>query len=173
MPNWKNLFHVTFFALLWAISFGCATNESEHTLKQNPALHPADGSKSVIEWTEQEGDEFVVFYGDIPSAPQGGVGIYRGNAPAFRKPKNITPITGKLGAFDVDWYPLKDKGSKFYRTCLIDYQKRYSKPDQKKPPLIIQRHVWVYADTEAGLERIISEVSKLTMFANRPPDIVE
>jgi len=78
-----------------------------------------------------------------------------------------------LGVFDVDWYPLKDKDSKFYRTCLIDYQKRYSKLDQKKARLVIQRHVWVYADSEAGLERVIAEVNKLTMFAIRPPDIVE
>ena len=149
----------------------CATNSSEQTLKENPALRPADGSKSVIEWKRQDGDDFVVFYGDIKSEPQGGVGIYRGNAPSFRKPKNVTPIKGKLGAFDVDWYPVKDKGSNFYRTCLVDYQKRVSKADPKKVTLVIQRHVWVYSDSEAGLERVIAEVSKLTMFANRPPDL--
>src|SRR4029079_6747788 len=103
-------------------------------------LRPADGSKSVIEWTEQEGDDFVVFYGDITSPPQGGLGIYRGNNPTFRKPQNTAPIKGKLGVFDVDWYPLKDKGSKFYRTCLIDYQKRSSKLDPKKVTPVTQRH---------------------------------
>ena len=173
MHSWRKQFLLTFFTLVWGLSLGCATNPSEQTLRQNPALQPADGSKSVIEWTEQRGDDFVVFYGEIPSAPQGGVGIYRGNAPTFRKPRNTTPIKGKLGAFDVDWYPLKDKGSKFYRTCLIDYQKIFSKPGQKKTTLVIQRHVWIYSDSEAGLERVIAELSKLTMFATRPPDIVQ
>ncbi len=169
MHKSRKLLTLTFFSLMWGLSWGCATNLSEHTLKENPALRPADGSKSVIEWTRQDGDEFVVFYGDINSEPQGGVGIYRGNAPAFRKPAKVAPIKGKLGVFDVDWYPLKDKGTKFYRTCLIDYQKRIS----KRGTSVIQRHVWVYSDTEAGLERVVGEVSKLTMFATRPPDISE
>jgi hypothetical protein len=173
MHGWRKQVYLAFFTLVWGIFLGCATNLSEQTLKENPALRPADGSKSVIEWTEQEGDDFVVFYGDIRSAPQGGAGIYRGNEPTFRKPKNATPIKGKLGVFDVDWYPMKDKGARFYRTCLIDYQKRYSKADPKKVTLVIRRHVWVYADTEEGLERVIAEVGKLTMFANRPPDMTE
>jgi hypothetical protein len=173
MHGWRQRFHLAFLTVVWGLFLGCATNPAEKTLRENPALLPADGSKSVIEWTKQEADDFVVFYGDIPSAPEGGVGIYRGNAPTFRKPRNITPIKGKLGVFDVDWYPLKDKGSKFYRTCLIDYQKRISKLDPKKVRLVIRRHVWVYADSEAGLERVIAEVSKLTMFATHPPDLVE
>jgi hypothetical protein len=172
MHSWRKQFHLAFFTLVWALFLACATNPSEQTLRENPALQPADGSKSVIEWTKQEGDDFAVFYGDITSAPQGGVGIYRGNAPTFRKPKNGAPMKGRLGVFDVDWYELKDKGSKFYRTCLIDYQK-ITKLNPKKATLVIQRHVWVYADTEPGLERIIAEVSKLTMFATRPPDITE
>jgi len=168
----RKLFQLSFFMVVWGLFAACATNPSEQTLQENPALRPADGSHSVIEWTEQKGDEFVVFYGDILSAPQGGVGIYRGNAPAFRKPQSATAIKGRLGVFDVDWYAVKDKGSKFYRTCLIDYQRMSSKKDPKKGTTVIQRHVWVFADSEAGLERVIAEVSKLTMFANRPPDIV-
>jgi len=55
----------------------------------------------------------------------------------------------------------------------MDYQQKNSKLDPKKVTLVIQRHVWVYADSEAGLERVIAEVSKLAMFASRPPDIID
>ena len=172
MHGRRKRFDLALFILVGGLLGACATNPSEQILKENPALRPADGSHSVIEWTEQKGDDFVVFYGDIPSAPQGGVGIYRGNAPSFRKPQNKAAIKGKLGVFDVDWYALNDKGSKFYRTCLIDYQRMTSERNPKKGAMVVRRHVWVFADSEAGLERVIAEVSKLTMFASRPPDIM-
>jgi hypothetical protein len=168
----ESYFNSPLFMVVWGLFAACATNPSEQTLQENPALRPADGSHSVIEWTEQKGDEFVCFTAIFSRRRRGAWEFNRGNAPAFRKPQSATAIKGRLGVFDVDWYAVKDKGSKFYRTCLIDYQRMSSKKDPKKGTTVIQRHVWVFADSEAGLERVIAEVSKLTMFANRPPDIV-
>lgn len=158
-------------ALLALFLSSCASSPSARVLKENPALQPADGSTSPFEWTENEGDDFSVFYGDLKGAPAGGIGIYRGNNPEFHVPRNAEPIKGKLGAFDVDWYKLPNKGSKFYRTCLIDYQKARVKKGQKEFAYVTQRHVWVFADTQEGLDRVLAEAGKLKMFAHRLPDI--
>ena len=64
-----------------------------------------------------------------------------------------------------------DKDAKFYRTCLIDYQKSTVQRGQKKVTYTTKRHVWAYADTETGLNNVLSELDKLTMFATRPRDI--
>ncbi len=156
---------------LWIIT-GCASSPTERALKEHPELKPTDGGKSAFDWNAVEGDDFFVFYGELHETPGAGVGIYQGSDPTFRKPRGVTPIKGTVGVFDVDWYPMKDKESKFYRTCLIDYQRAKVPRGTKTVTYVTKRHVWVYADTEDGLERVLAELKKITMFSARPADIV-
>jgi hypothetical protein len=156
-------------ALLFWI--GCVSTPSERLLKDFPGLRPADGSESNIEWTKFDGFDFLVFYGDLPSDPSAGVGIYQGGDPKFKPPANVKPIPGRLGVFEVQWYQLPDKEAKFYRTCLIDYQKTSVPRGGRVVTYTTKRHVWAYADTEVGVDAAIAELNKLAMFATRPPDI--
>src|SRR3954471_16900167 len=98
------------FALFALLISGCALTPSQRVLKENPALQPADGSPSPFQWTESPGDDFDVFYGDLKGPSAGGIGIYRGNDPDFHVPRKAEPIKGKLGAFEVEWYKLPNKG---------------------------------------------------------------
>jgi hypothetical protein len=159
--------------LLLLFSTGCVGTPSERLLKDFPALRLADGSKGRIEWTKFDGFDFLVFYGAVPSDPSAGAGIYQGGDPQFRPPRGQKPIPGKLGVFNVDWYNLPDKGAKFYRTCLVDYQKTTVQRGRRTLTYTTKRHVWVYADTEESLNALVAELDKLAMFATRPPDLVE
>jgi hypothetical protein len=156
-----------------ALSIGCATTQSERLLKDYPELRPADGSKGKLEWSKYDGFDFLVFYAALPSDPSAGAGIYQGGDPTFRPSARLKPIPGKLGVFDVNWYALDNKDAKFYRTCLIDYQKATIQRGRKTETFITKRHVWAYANTEQGLDEVIAELGQLTMFATKPPDIVQ
>jgi len=159
--------------MLALILCACVTTESERLLRDFPALRPLTGEKSKINWTKYDGDDFLVFYGDMPPDPSAGAGIYQGGTPDFKVPRDAKPIKGKLGVFDVDWYALSGKDAKFYRTCLIDYQKSTIKRGQKTVQFTTKRHVWAYAETEEGLNAVLSELDKLTMFSARPAEITE
>src|SRR5262249_2033542 len=151
----------------------CVSNPSERLLKDYPELGPVGGSTSPFTWTKFDGDDFLVFYGESKADPSAGVGIYQGGRPTFHPPHGVTPIQGKLGVFDVSWYPLTNKDSPFYRTCLVDYQKATVQRGEKTVNYVTKRHVWAYANTEAGLNRVLAELDKVTMFASHPPDIVQ
>jgi len=140
-------------------------------LKEHPDLQPADGSKSKIEWIKNDRFDDLIFYGHLPSDPSAGVGIYVGAKPSFKPPPDGAIIKGKLGAYDVNWYLLKSDKPKFYRTCLIDYQTATVRRGSRVETYVTQRHVWVYADTESGLETIMTEVGKMKMFSARRPDL--
>jgi hypothetical protein len=150
---------------------GCVTDRNERLLRDFPALRPTAPGKSEMQWTKYDGDDFLVFYGELPG--EGGAGIYQGGSPEFKIPRGEKPAKGKLGVFDVDWYEIPNKGSKFYRSCLIDYQKTNLKRGQRTVTYTTKRHIWAYSDTEAGLKAVIAELDKLTMFAARPADITE
>ena len=152
---------------------GCASTSSERLLKDHPELQRVDGVKAAMRWTKFDGFDFLVFYGDLASDPSAGAGIYQGGDPQFRKPRDLKPIRGKLGVFEVDWYALPDKESKYYRTCLIDYQRTTVQRGRRTVTYTTQRHVWAYAETEQGVEAVIAELDKLKMFAAKPPDITE
>lgn len=163
----------TILMLALALFAGCATNPSEKLLKDFPELRAADGSKGKLAWSKFDGFDYLVFYGTLPGDSSAGAGIYQGGDPQFRPSAKLKAVPGKLGVFSVDWYDLPDKGAKFYRTCVFDYQKAVLKRGQKKVTYATKRHVWAYADTEEAMNAIIAEIDKMRMFAVRPPDIVE
>jgi hypothetical protein len=141
-------------------------------MKQFPELQNADGSKSKIEWKKFDGLDYLVFYGRFPTDPGVSLGIYAGGSPSFKPPRNAVTIEGKLGVFDVLWYPLESKDAKFSRTCLIDYQKATVRQGRRVNTYYTQRHVWINANTEEGLNAAIAELSKIRMFSEHPPDLV-
>lgn len=151
---------------------GCALSRSARVVKDYPDLKPADGSKSKIEWSKADQFDYLVFNGHLREDPSAGVGIYVGGSPDFRPPPNAVTIKGKLGVFDVEWYPLQAKGKKFYRTCLINYQKATVHRGQRESVYWTMRHIWVFANTEAGLDAMIAELDKLQMFSAKPADLV-
>jgi hypothetical protein len=168
MKRW--LMSVVFASILLS---GCVSNPSERLVKDYPALKSSDDGGAKIKWSKFDGFDFLVFYGEFASDPSAGVGIYVGGDPEFRPPRGAKPIPGKLGVFDVEWYELPDKDARFYRTCVIDYQKTTMQRGRKTVTYVTKRHVWAYADSEQGLNMVLAELNKLAMFAAKPPDITE
>ncbi|HEV8544637.1 MAG TPA: hypothetical protein VGR78_19780 [Verrucomicrobiae bacterium] len=158
------------FGLLF-FTGGCASTPSAGLLKENPDLQPADGEKNKIEWKKADRFDEAVFYGRLPADPSAGAGIYVGGRPSFKPPADGMVIKGKLGVFDVNWYVLQSDKPKFYRTCLIEYQKATVGRGRRASSYYTLRHVWVFAETEAGLEAMIAEVGRIKMFAVHPPDL--
>jgi hypothetical protein len=169
----RRLLGVFCFSAFWILASGCASTGSARLLKDYPELRPADGSESPFTWTKFDGFDFLVFYADLPANPSAGAGIYQGGNPTFKPPRDLKPVAGKLGVFEVDWYELPDKDAKYYRTCLIDYQKTAVQRGQQTVVYTTRRHVWAYADTLDNLETVIAGLGQMKMFAVRPPDLTE
>ena len=107
-----------------------------------------------MKWTTSNGIDFSVERALLKDHKDTGAGIYFGENP-HRRREMVEGIPGKLGDYEVLWYSMERNTYTFARECWV-------KP---RPEGYTILHVWVYSNSEEGLQSVTKEVSRLRLFS--------
>lgn len=111
----------------------------------------------LISWSKTRGPDFDVYYGRPKSNVSGHVSIYFGYAPDFRPDWSMDTVESTLGKFQVKWQRKVRTDGTVAELTLVSIDRH------------LKVQVWVEAKNQFDVDKLISEISGLPVFATGKP----
>jgi hypothetical protein len=113
-------------------------------------------SSKAFTWTRLDGPDFSVYYGHANSPLAGDVGLYIGGYPDFPPKAASKIVSGKLGIFSVEWYRAVSSDGSVEQHSVIKLNE------------CAKAHIWVSANQQSDVERLLEVVAQLPIFTTKP-----
>jgi len=173
MPRWNGhcLLHMLWLGLL--LLSACSTQPGAPIDPSRfPFLRAADQTKVVV-WRQELGPDFSVFYGHFKQSRTSGFGFYRGGFPDFHPGSNARIVSGRLGAFPVDWHETSaGDPAVIEREAVFDYRTQIRKIGDREFKGTVKIHIWVYGSSAREVGELTDYLGGLAIFASKPEDVV-
>lgn len=113
-------------------------------------------SPEAISWTKYVGPDFDVYQGQANPPLAGVVNFYLGGHPSFKPELGSTTVAGTLGIFPVQWHRVITEDGSLKQRALIRLDDYW------------QVDIWVRAKRQKDLDELLTAISRLPTFTQKP-----
>jgi hypothetical protein len=136
------------------------TADAQDYAKPMPAKELAEFlgpvSREAISWTKLVGPDFDVYHGQANPPLSGVVSFYLGGHPSFKLETGSTIVEGMLGIFPVRWHRVVTEDGSVKQRALIRLDDYW------------QVDIWVHAKRQKDLDKLLTVISRLPTFTQKP-----